>query len=56
MKLKVLSFMALLCFMASAVASVKTPSLIAWQPHNNASFLQAAKEKKFLILDLEAVW
>ena len=56
MKLKVLSLMALLCFTLSAVANVKTPSLIAWQPHNNASFLQAAKEKKFLILDLEAVW
>ena len=56
MKLKVLSFVALLCLTANAVANVKTSSLIDWQPHNNASFLQAAKEKKFLILDLEAVW
>ena len=56
MKLKLIGFMALLYFTLNAGASVETPSLIAWQPHNIGAFQQAAKEKKFLILDLEAVW
>lgn len=56
MKLKCISFFALLCFALNAAASVEVKSLIAWKPHDIAAFTQAAKEKKLLILDLEAVW
>ena len=57
MKLKFIGFVALLCFaLNAAAASTQVKSLIAWQPHDLAAFNQAAQEKKFLILDLEAVW
>ena len=56
MKLKRIGFVLLLCCSMGAAAAVETKSLIAWQPHGIAAFKQAAKEKKFLILDLEAVW
>ena len=48
---------ALLVSVASLVyAADASKSLISWQPHNAAAFQQAAKEKKLLLLDLEAVW
>lgn len=56
MKIKCINLIALLCFALNAAASVEVKPLIAWQPHDNGAFAQAAKEKKFLILDLEAVW
>ena len=56
MKLKFIGFFALLCFALNAAASTQSKSLIAWKPHGLAAFQQAAQEKKFLILDLEAVW
>lgn len=55
MKLKIVGLMALWCLSGSAVAATGKP-LITWQPHNLAAFIQAVQEKKFLILDLEAVW
>jgi len=57
MKRKIIGFVALLCLAwNAAAASAEGKTLIAWQPHNLAAFTQAAQEKKFLILDLEAVW
>ncbi len=56
MQTKFVSFVALLCFALNAMANVERKSLIAWKPHDLAAFTQAAKEKKFLLLDLEAVW
>ena len=56
MKLKWIGFVLLLCCSTGTVASVESKPLITWQPHGIAAFKQAAKEKKFLILDLEAVW
>jgi uncharacterized protein YyaL (SSP411 family) len=56
MKLKIIGFVALLCFAWNAAASAPGKSLIVWRPHDLAAFTQAAQEKKFLILDLEAVW
>jgi uncharacterized protein len=31
-------------------------SVVAWQPWSDAAFAQAAREHKFVLLDLEAVW
>ncbi len=56
MKIKFISFVALLFLALNAVASVESKSLIAWKPHNITAFTQAAQEKKFLILNVEAVW
>lgn len=57
MKLKIIGFVALLCLACSAsAASAVAKPLIVWQPHNLTAFTQAAQQKKFLILDLEAVW
>jgi uncharacterized protein YyaL (SSP411 family) len=56
MKLKLIGFIALLCVACNAAANVEAKSLIAWKPHDIATFTQASKEKKFLLLDLVAVW
>ncbi len=50
------------CLMSSLVLLVAcsawavTGSHIPWQPWSDKQFAQAQKEKKFIILDLEAVW
>src|SRR5580692_2383304 len=31
-------------------------SVVVWQPWSDAAFAQAAREHKFVLLDLEAVW
>ena len=54
--LKLSGFILLLWLGLSTALGAEVKSLISWQPHNAASFAQAAKEKKFLILNLEAVW
>jgi len=39
-----------------APASAKKASDLAWQPWSNAVFAQAKQQKRFVLLDLEAVW
>ena len=56
MKRQLVGFFALLCLSCSAVAGVAAKPLISWRAHDIAAFTQAAQEKKFLILNLEAVW
>ena len=56
MKLKLIGFFLLLFLALNTANGAEVKSLIAWQPHDLAAFKQAAQEKKFLILDLEAVW
>jgi uncharacterized protein len=40
----------------AAAAPLRAAEAIAWQPWSDAAFAQAAKEHKFVIMDLEAVW
>jgi len=40
----------------SAATPPKKVGAIAWQPWSDAAFEQAKREKKFILLDLEAVW
>ena len=46
------------CSVCVTVTAVpQTPSTpIVWHPWSNAIFAQAAREHKFVLLDLEAVW
>src|SRR2546430_13534532 len=39
-----------------AATPPKKVTAIAWQPWSDAAFEQARREKKFVMLDLEAVW
>src|SRR5712691_1376042 len=39
-----------------AATPPKKVTAIAWQPWSDAAFEQARREKKFILLDLEAVW
>ena len=41
---------------ASAQAPVTKPSKLNWQPWSDAVFAQAKQQKRFVLLDLEAVW
>jgi uncharacterized protein YyaL (SSP411 family) len=41
---------------ASAQSSAAVPHPIEWHPWSDAVFTQAAREHKFVLLDLEAVW
>jgi len=43
-------------FSFSVSATEKKDSLINWQPWSAKAFAQAKKEKKMVIMDLEAVW
>lgn len=54
MKLK---FLILAAFLAlSGPISAAKPSLVAWQPWTSSQFSQAKREKRLILLDLEAVW
>lgn len=48
----------LLCLLWTAVghAASSTAARIAWEPWSDAVFERAAREKRFVLLDLEAVW
>src|SRR5207245_4982235 len=41
---------------ASAQAPEAKPSKLDWQPWSDAVFAQAKQQKRFVLLDLEAVW
>jgi uncharacterized protein len=41
---------------ALLAGSARAADAIAWQPWSDAAFAQAKREKKFVIMDLEAVW
>jgi len=41
---------------ASAQAPAVKPSKLVWQPWSDAVFAQAKQQKRFVLLDLEAVW
>ena len=43
-------------FLASTACAQSTPPPIVWHPWSDAIFAQAAREHKFVLLDLEAVW
>jgi len=49
-------FIVVLFLNLSASAAEKKDSLINWQPWSAAAFEQAKKEKKLVLMDLEAVW
>jgi uncharacterized protein len=46
----------LLLLALCAAAPARASDSIAWQPWSDAAFATAAKEHKFVIMDLEAVW
>ena len=47
----------LVLVLSTAPAVSQTPSQpIVWHPWSNEIFAQAAREHKFVLLDLEAVW
>ena len=43
-------------FLASTACAQSAPPPIVWHPWSDAIFVQAAREHKFVLLDLEAVW
>jgi uncharacterized protein YyaL (SSP411 family) len=45
-----------LALLTSAARPQSTPPPIVWHPWSDAIFAQAAREHKFVLLDLEAVW
>jgi uncharacterized protein len=54
--LSVLLSLLLVAAPLSAQAPAAKPSKLAWQPWSDAVFTQAKREKRFVLLDLEAVW
>jgi uncharacterized protein YyaL (SSP411 family) len=60
MKTRILSFLILLAMAApSSIPAETSPrprSHLDWQPWSDAVFTQAKREKRFVLLDLEAVW
>jgi uncharacterized protein YyaL (SSP411 family) len=42
--------------LSAQTPAAKQPSKLAWQPWSDAVFTQAKREKRFVLLDLEAVW
>ncbi|MBL8510738.1 MAG: thioredoxin domain-containing protein, partial [Betaproteobacteria bacterium] len=40
----------------SSSTAASGPSLVAWQPWQDSQFDRAKREKRFILLDLEAVW
>src|SRR6266478_5816318 len=54
--MKRLSTAILIVVSLGAATPPKKVGVIAWQPWSEAAFEQAKREKKFILLDLEAVW
>ncbi len=45
-----------ICATALPLGATTPPGAIAWQPWSETVFAQAARERRFVLLDLEAVW
>src|SRR5208283_3821059 len=51
-----MSRLLLAAVMLAGAARARGADAIDWQPWSNAAFAAAAREHKFVIMDLEAVW
>lgn len=54
--MKTLLRLCLLVLLLPLAATAATTGLVPWQPYGDAAFAQARAERRFVLLELEAVW